>query len=147
MIQKPELIKGGLSVDDRGTVSFVNEFKFEKVKRFYQIQNHSSGFIRAWHGHRHEAKYFYVTKGTFLVGCVQVDDWENPSKGLIVHRYVLSSQSPSVLYIPPGFANGLKSLSEDALLMVFSTSTLEDSIKDDIRFPSRYWDCWNIEER
>ena len=33
-MNKPTLIEGGLAVDDRGEVRFVNEFNFEGVKRF-----------------------------------------------------------------------------------------------------------------
>ena len=41
------LFIGGQAVDDRGTVSFVNDFDFNNVKRFYQVENHRRGFIRA----------------------------------------------------------------------------------------------------
>lgn len=143
----PRLIKGGIAVDDRGSVSFVNDFKFENVKRFYLIENHRVGFVRAWHGHKKEAKYFLVAKGSFIAACVKPDNWENPSKDLKVHRHVISAQSPSILYIPAGYANGLMSLEEGSRLMVFSTATLEEALTDDIRFPGRYWDCWSVEER
>ena len=53
----PWLIEGGLAVDDRGIVSFVNDFDFAGVKRFYMVSNHKAGFVRAWHAHKHEAKY------------------------------------------------------------------------------------------
>jgi dTDP-4-dehydrorhamnose 3,5-epimerase len=39
------------------------------------------------------------------------------------------------------------SLTVDAKIMFFSTSTLEESMKDDIRFPARRWDPWHVEER
>ena len=52
----PVLLEGGLGVDDRGQVAFVNGFGFEGVQRFYLVSNHRQGFIRAWHGHRHQAK-------------------------------------------------------------------------------------------
>ena len=39
------------------------------------------------------------------------------------------------------------SLSDDAKVVFFSDSTLEDSLNDDFRFPARYWDIWHIEER
>lgn len=146
-MNEPRLIKGGLAVDDRGSVSFVNEFNFDQVKRFYVIKNHAQGFIRAWHGHKQEAKYFTVTKGSFLVACVGIDDWDTPSKDLKIHRYVLSEHTPSVLYIPAGYANGSMNLSSDAALTVFSTSTVEASLKDDFRYPSRFWNPWEVEER
>jgi dTDP-4-dehydrorhamnose 3,5-epimerase len=43
---EPTLLDGGLAVDDRGQLSFVNAFNFESVKRFYLIANHKAGFIR-----------------------------------------------------------------------------------------------------
>jgi len=144
---EPKLFKGGRAVDDRGSASFVNEFDFCGVKRFYTIQNHRQGFIRAWHGHKKEAKYFTVVSGAALVCSVEIDDWENPSKSLVVHRFILSADHPSVLYLPPGYANGLMSLTDDARITVFSTSTLQESTGDDIRFNARYWNPWTIEER
>lgn len=142
-----KLIKGGLAADDRGEVGFVNDFRFEGVKRFYTLANHSKGFVRAWHGHKNESKYFYVTRGAALVCAVEIDKWEKPSKKLAVQRYTLSANSPAVLYIPKGFANGYMSLTDDCRIIVFSTSTLEESLKDDYRFNARYWDPWHVEER
>lgn len=142
-----KLLDGGLAVDDRGSVSFVNGFGFEGVKRFYAVTNHRQGFIRAWHGHRREAKYVYVSQGSALVCAVKVDDWENPSPNLTVERFVLSAAKPSVLFIPAGYANGFMSLSADSKLLFFSTSTVEESRGDDIRFDARFWDPWQIIER
>ena len=34
--EQPVLMKGGLAVDDRGEVGFVNDFDFKEVKRFYK---------------------------------------------------------------------------------------------------------------
>ena len=143
----PLLIKGGLSVDDRGTVSYVNDFNFADVKRFYVVENHRHGFIRAWHGHKNESKYVFVAKGSAVVAAVKVDNWENPSKNLQVNRFVLSEKSPSILFIPAGYANGFMSLSGDAKLIFYSTSELKDSLTDDIRFDAHYWDVWKVEER
>ena len=141
------LIEGGLAVDDRGQVSFVNGFGFEGVKRFYAVANHRQGFVRAWHGHRREGKFVYLAQGAALVGAVRVDDWERPSPDLPVERFVLSAKKPAVLWIPPGFANGFMSLTADAVLLFFSTSTVEESRLDDLRFPARLWDPWQAEER
>lgn len=146
-MDKPILIQGRLAVDGRGEVGFVNDFDFANVKRFYSVTNHHRGFVRAWHGHRQEAKYVTAVAGAALVGAVAVDDWERPSSQLPVEQFVLSAATPSVLYIPPGYANGFMSLTDDAKLIFFSTSTLEESQGDDIRFDSRTWDIWTIPER
>jgi dTDP-4-dehydrorhamnose 3,5-epimerase len=141
------IMEGGLSVDDRGSVAFVNYFGFEGVKRFYVVRNHSAGFVRAWQAHRREAKYVFLAQGSALVCTVEIDNWESPSKNLPVKRFVLSAEKPAVLRIPEGYANGFMSLTRDAVLVFFSTSTLEESRGDDIRYEARYWDPWKEEER
>jgi dTDP-4-dehydrorhamnose 3,5-epimerase len=143
----PYAIEGGSAVDDRGEVGFVNGFHFEGVRRFYIVSNHRAGFVRAWHGHRREAKYMTVVQGATIVAAVAIDNWEHPSKNAQIYRYVLSAQKPAVLFIPAGYANGFMSLTADAKLLVFSTSTLEESQGDDVRFDARYWDPWQVVER
>ncbi len=141
------LYNGDLAVDDRGEVGFVNDFDFSGVKRFYTVRNHRRGFVRAWHAHQREAKYVTVLEGAALVAAVKIDDWKSPSRDLPVAKYVLSSRRPKVLFIPAGYANGFMSLTDDARMVFFSTSTLKESAGDDIRFDARLWDIWNVEER
>jgi len=147
MSNEPELIQGRSAVDDRGAVGFVNDFSFAGVKRFYTVSNHSRGFVRAWHGHKHEAKYCTAVAGALLVCCIRIDDWGKPSGDLKINRFVLSEHAPAVLHVPAGYVNGFMSLTEGAKIMFFSTSTLDESLKDDIRFPARTWDPWRVEER
>ena len=144
---EPRLIEGALVVDDRGSVGFVNDFDFLGVKRCYLVTNHRARFVRAWHGHRREAKYVTITRGAAVVAAVKIDNWDSPSRNLPVTRQVLSAQRPAVFYLPAGYANGFMSLTEDATLMFFSTSTVEESRNDDIRFDARYWNVWDVTER
>jgi dTDP-4-dehydrorhamnose 3,5-epimerase len=155
-LAKPSLMTGGTAVDDRGTVRFVNDFDFDGVKRFYQVANHTEGFIRAWHGHWKEGKYVFVPRGTALVGAVQMEERgyvDGVGEDCLLHaggapeRYVLSSDVPKVLWIPPGHANGFMNLEADTVVQFFSTTTLEQSLGDDIRFPHDQWDIWDIEQR
>lgn len=146
-MESPRLIAGRLAVDDRGEVSFVNDFDFVGVKRFYAVANHRAGFVRAWHGHQKEAKYVTMARGAMLVCSVAVDDWRNPSRDLEIQRFVLSESAPAVLYIPPGHAHGTMSLTERAKAIFFSTATLQESQQDDFRFPARTWDPWLVTER
>jgi dTDP-4-dehydrorhamnose 3,5-epimerase len=141
------LYKGGLAVDDRGALGFVNDADLQDVRRFYTVTNHTAGFVRAWHGHQRERKLVTVVAGSALVCAVRVDDWDNPDAAAPVVRHVLSASAPSVLEIPAGYANGAMSLTADVTLLYLSTSTLSESHGDDIRFPSRFWDPWHVEER
>ena len=146
-LDKPTLIEGNLAVDDRGQLSFVNSFQFDTVKRFYMVSNHTAGFIRAWHAHQKEGKFVHVVSGSVIVGAVRIDNWETPDTGAKVERFVMSALKPSILYIPRGFANGFKTLTEDTRVMFFSTSTLEESKGDDFRYDARMWNPWDVAER
>jgi dTDP-4-dehydrorhamnose 3,5-epimerase len=134
-----ELVRGDLAVDDRGIVSFVNDFRFEKIKRFYVIENHDMQRLRGWKGHRKEAKYFFAVCGTVIVAAVNLETNE-------INQVVLSSRKPAVLHVPPGHANGIKMMTDDAKLIVFSTLSLEESLKDEIRFPSEQWQIEDAHE-
>ena len=140
-METPKLITGGVAVDDRGALRFVNDFNFEGVKRFYQVQNHRKGFIRAWHGHKIEAKYVYVAKGSALIGTVPLEGSQ------IVVKFVLSDKQPRILYIPNNYYNGAMTLEEDTIIQYFSTTTLEESKGDDIRLPYDAWNIWQEDFR
>jgi len=146
-MSEPKLIQGAISVDDRGEVGFVNDFDFSGVKRFYTVNNHRQYFIRAWHAHKKETKYVTVIQGAAIVGAVKIDQWENPSKDLQVHRFILTEKNPAVLYIPHGHANGFMSLSPDTRMIFFSTATVEESQGDDFRYEAFYWNPWQVIER
>ena len=135
-----KIINGGIAVDDRGEVRFINEFNFKNVKRFYHVSNHRRGFIRAWHGHKKEGKYVYVSSGSALIGVVNMKTNE-------ISKFVLSSKSPKVLWIPPGNYNGFKSLEENTSILFFSTTTLDESLDDDIRKEFDEWNIWNEDYR
>jgi dTDP-4-dehydrorhamnose 3,5-epimerase len=116
-------------VDDRGSIRFVNDFNFQDVKRFYQVENHERGFIRAWHGHKKEGKYVYVVKGSAWVAAINMDT------DSVIQKIVLSDKSPKILYIPPGHFNGFQSLEEGTIIQFFSTVSIEESQGDDYRLP------------
>jgi dTDP-4-dehydrorhamnose 3,5-epimerase-like enzyme len=137
---KEKIINGGLAVDDRGSVRFVNDFDFKGVKRFYHVENHKRGFIRAWHGHKKEGKYVYVVDGSALIGVVNMKTNE-------VSKYILSNKSPKILWIPPGYYNGFKSLEENTKIIFFSTTSIEESLGDDIRKDFDKWDIWSDDYR
>jgi dTDP-4-dehydrorhamnose 3,5-epimerase-like enzyme len=135
-ITAPKLYKGDIFVDDRGTVGFNNDVDLTNVKRFYTVSNHTPGFIRAWHAHILEGKYFVMTSGSAIIGAVKL---KTKDETIILdygeqYSQALSATLPSVFYIPPGFANGIKLMTTDSTLMVLSTASLAESKVDDIRF-------------
>ena len=147
--EKPKIIEGDVAIDDRGQLTFVNNFSFPEIKRFYIVENFSNKTVRAWHGHLKETKYAFVLSGSAMVAAVEMDNVKNPDKNNEVHRFILSQRKPSILHIPAGFANGFRSLEEKTKIMFFSTSTLENSKDDDYRFSVDYWgkEVWEIKNR
>ena len=112
-----EMIKRGFADDHRGSVEFYNDLDLSAYKRFY------------------------IVNGSFLVGVVEIDNWESPDKSLKLESFEMNAES-DILFIPSGYANGAMSLSDDSTVMYFSTSNLEESLDDDFRFDSKYWDIW-----
>lgn len=137
-----KIIEGGISVDHRGQISHVNDLDMSEVERFYVIYQNDTSIIRAWHAHQHEKKWFYVIKGSFKMAFVKIDNWENPSPDLKPEIFHLSDKESKVLYIPEGYANGIKAEEPDSILMVFSNKILSEAVNDSWRYDSKMWMNW-----
>jgi dTDP-4-dehydrorhamnose 3,5-epimerase-like enzyme len=135
----PKIIQGGNFSDHRGSISYVNDFSFKDIERFYIISNSDENSIRAWQGHKLDAKNFYCLTGSFKIHFVKVDNWENPSKDLIIETIVVSESDSKIVHIPAGYANAIESLEISSKLISFSTLPLANVSDDDVRFPSDYW--------
>lgn len=139
MNNEHQLIKGNLFSDNRGSLSFLNEFSLKPIVRFYEITPKDTTIIRAWQAHKKESKWFYCTQGSFIVNLIKLDSFESPSNNLSTFTYKLNASNPQVLFIPGGYANGFKAQSENSKLMVFSDFDLEASKLDDYRFDAHKW--------
>lgn len=138
----PILVNGGLHTDERGTLSFFNDFNMAPVKRFYVIDHPNTNIVRAWQGHKVEQKWFYVITGSFRINIVKPDNWESPSENIVVKEFILESATNQVLYVPGGYANGLKALKPHSKLIVFSDVSSADAGKDNFRFDKSLWYDW-----
>ncbi len=144
---EPRLIAAGTSSDDRGRVYFANEFDLRDCVRMYIVENFATGTVRAWHAHRYERKWVMPLAGAALACCVAIDDWDSPSTEATVHRFTLDADHPAILEVPAGYANGAMALLPQTKLMYLSDASLEETLKDDVRYPARYWDPWQVTER
>lgn len=142
-------IHGEKFVDDRGSVFTANTFNLVTagIQRMYMVENHKAGTVRAWHAHMHEKKWVTVLSGAAVIGIVKIDNFLIPDESASIERYVLDGEHPKIIYIPNGYANGAMNLTDDTRIMYFSDKTVQESIKDDHRYPPRYWDCWEVIER
>ena len=147
-----DLTFGGIAGDDRGFLRYVNQIppEFADVQRFYQVENFAPRFVRAWHGHRKEAKFVWVTKGSVFISYVSMDVTLEAYDEDDFTTIVLSSNLPRLLHIPSNNYNGFMTLEEDTRIIFFSTSTLSESESDDHRLDPYAFDSvidWEVKER
>ncbi|MGY3055215.1 dTDP-4-dehydrorhamnose 3,5-epimerase-like enzyme [Pedobacter sp. UYEF25] len=135
----PTIISGDLSEDTRGSISFVNDFSMESVKRFYVIKHSDTSIIRGWRGHKIEQRWFYVSQGIFQVKIVKIDDWDNPSKTLQQISFDLDAAVPRVLHVPTGYATCLQALHKNSQVIVFADHAIDHAKNDDHLFPLNYF--------
>ncbi|MBF4465667.1 WxcM-like domain-containing protein [Flavobacterium sp. LC2016-12] len=135
----PKIVKGGSFSDHRGTISYVNDFSFKDIERFYIISNSDESPIRAWQGHKLDAKNFYCLSGSFKIHFVKIDNWENPAKNLEIETILVSEFDSKIVYIPAGYANAIEAIERNSKLISFSTLPLTSVKEDDVRYPLDYW--------
>src|SRR5208282_214835 len=158
MENSPNILKGGIAIDDRGVLSYLNVAPLEKVCRLYAIENFSLHTIRAFHGHMVEEKGVLVVSGSAIVVIAKMTgDFSQPMtcdrlQALRLEdpkRYVLSERSPQLLVVPAGYANGFRALEPNTKILFFSTTTIQQAATDDYRFPADYFGnkIWEVANR
>lgn len=133
------IIKGGIAKDERGQIRFVNDFDTSLVRRFYLIKNADVEFVRGWRAHRIEQRWFYVLTGTVSIDIVEIDNWEQVSSDLPVHREILTADEGKILHLSAGYGTAFQALEPDSELLVFSDYRIEDAANDDYTYPLNYF--------
>lgn len=137
-MDKPVVEYCELYEDGRGSVYCAkDELDKHKIKRTYVVKNWSKGLIRAWHGHKNGWTGLHVIKGAFKIVVRKMKDLSatQPSIDSNTDAFWLSDRKPGIVWIPPGYYHGHKSLEDDSRLLVYSTQTFEEVKKDDVRYP------------
>ena len=137
-IPNPQSLKGKKHEDERGIITFNNDFDASQIKRIYTIENHSVDFIRGWQGHKIEQRWFAAMKGKFEISVIKVDNFENPSKNLTVNTYELSDESLTYLHIPAGHITSIQALENESKLLVLADFGLGE-VQDEYRYPLDYF--------
>ena len=115
------------------------------IKRSYFVRNFSKSVVRAWHYHSREWKVMLAIKNSFQIMAVKAVQVGNQLVADKVYSFVSSDKRPLLICIPPNFYNGNMSLEDDSILVVYSNSTTDESMKDDTRLPANYWDgLWTV---
>lgn len=134
----PKLISGKCHQDQRGQLTYNNDFDASVVKRIYVLENHSVDFIRGWQGHKIEQRWFSVAQGSFNIQLIAIDNWESPSVSLLRIQFLLTSKNLDVLHVPAGYVSSIQALENDSKLIVLA-DYLVGEINDEYRFPLDYF--------
>ncbi|WP_282629968.1 WxcM-like domain-containing protein [Empedobacter sedimenti] len=132
------IFEGKKHEDERGIITFNNEFDASEIKRIYTIENHSLDFIRGWQGHKVEQRWFAAMKGRFEISVIKVDDFENPSKNLTVNTYELSDEALTYLHVPAGCITAIQAKDSNNKLLVLADFAIGE-VQDEYRFPLDYF--------
>lgn len=133
------ILEGGIFRDHRGELVHMNGFNLDGAHRYYIIKHDDTEVIRGWHGHRFEGKWFQCLRGSFRLAFVRPDNWENPSPDLIPEVFTLTAQRSELLCLPAGYANCIRALEPDSMLLVFSGKELPEALDDSWRWEPRMW--------
>jgi len=134
-----DIIKGGSHTDQRGAITFINDFDMQPVKRFYRIEHKDTKTVRGWRGHKIEQRWFHVLLGAFIVSLVEIDNWDQPSQNARQQTFILKSSDIAVLYIPAGYASSIRAIEKNSEMIVFGDYPIEDAKHDDYLYPSDFF--------
>ena len=129
---------GNKHEDERGIITYNNEFDASKIKRIYTIENHSTDIFRGWQGHQIEQRWFAVMSGSFEISVILLDDFLNPNPNLEVHKFLIKNDVLSYLHIPAGRITAIKSIEQNSKLLVLADYALGE-LNDEYRFPIDYF--------
>ena len=132
----PKIIPAGRALDDRGVLTFCNDFRIEDVRRVYFVENHRQGFVRAWHGHVKCDTFLWPVVGRWKCCAARLTSSAETAGAPLVPYHL---DHGSILHVPPGWYHGTQNLTAGAVLAVFSTATIEQVRADDLRLA---WDWW-----
>lgn len=132
------ILNGKKHEDERGIITYNNDFDASEIKRIYTIVNHSVDFIRGWQGHKIEQRWFACMKGEFEISVIEIDNFENPSEDLMIYKYILEDKELTYLHIPAGCITAIQAKTEGSKLLVLSDYALGE-IQDEYRFPLDYF--------
>lgn len=137
--------------------------RWARFGQTYVVNSPSRGTIRAFHRHQILWDYFCVVHGRakFVVVDGDPKDWGEVDQMLAKRNefgitlgideqwdFVLGTEKPRVLVVPPLLWHGWEALTDDVVLMCVGTELYDSGKPDEQRIPARMLrDPWGIKAR
>lgn len=132
-VPSPQFLEGKKHQDERGIITYNNDFDASEVKRIYTIENNSTDLIRGWQGHKMEQRWFSAIKGSFKIQILSIAYFEKGLKGLQPYSFVLKADQMDILHVPAGFVSSIQALEVGAKLLVLADYEVGE-VDDEFRF-------------
>ena len=129
----PPFLEGKKHQDERGIITYNNDFDATSIKRMYTIENADLHFIRGWQGHKIEQRWFSAMKGTFKIQILSIAYFEKGLKDLQPYCFVLKADQMDILHVPAGFVSSIQALEVGAKLLVLADYKIGE-VDDEFRF-------------
>lgn len=143
-VPSPQFLEGKKHQDERGIITYNNDFDASEVKRIYTIENNSTDLIRGWQGHKMEQRWFSAIKGSFKIQILSIAYFEKGLKDLQPYCFVLKADQMDILHVPAGFVSSVQALEEGAKLLVLADYKVGE-VDDEFRFEYHPDDFLTIE--
>lgn len=127
------LLEGKRHHDERGVITYNNEFDASQIKRIYTIENASLNFVRGWQGHKIEQRWFAAMRGSFKVKVRRVKDFNQDISSSDTQEFILNDNTLTFLHVPAGHITAIQALEENSKLLAMGDYALGE-IDDEYRF-------------
>lgn len=134
----PQILRGGVHGDQRGSVIYNNDFDASPIKRMYTLINSETSPSRGWQGHKIEKRWFSVSVGKVEIAIIKVQNWETPDRNAKQILMQLEASNGDVLIVPEGHITKITSLERNTIVLVFSDYRLGE-VQDEYKYDLNYF--------
>ena len=134
MIEGIFIKKLKMILDDRGRLMEILRCDDKLFKKFGQVYMTTAkpGYVKGWHYHKRQTDNFVCVKGEARVGLYDGRE-DSKTKGE-VQEFILNSDSPILLQIPPNVLHGFESnCDEECIILSIPTEPYNYKTPDEYR--------------
>jgi hypothetical protein len=133
----PKIIIGNHFKDERGEISFNNDFDLSPIKRMYFISNHEDHKKRGWQCHKNESRWFASCEGKFEIHTISFESSIKKAADIKKESFILDSEKLHILHVSPNYYTCIIAITPKSKLLVLSNFALNE-VQDEHRLPINF---------
>jgi hypothetical protein len=136
-MKTPFIITGNRYKDERGEISFNNDFDLSPIKRMYFITNHMDFKSRGWQGHKIESRWFAACEGKFKIETMNFESTNDTTINIKTESFILDDEKLHILHVPPNYYTCITAIKPKSKLLALSNYALNE-VRDEHRLPINF---------